>query len=92
MDYDFVGNNDKLLSKKNTIGFLALLIIVVAIPLGVKMAQTQQQLQSRASGDEVTYPNLKETDANGIPISKSPTIKVQLNSPFGPAASEARSQ
>ncbi len=92
MDYDFVGNRDKLLTKQNIIAFLFLLIIVLAIPVGVRMAQTQQQFQSQASGDEITFPNLKDLDANGTPISKSPVIKVQLNSPFGPAPSELRSQ
>lgn len=49
-------SGEKLFSKKHIIYFLLLLIMVVAIPVGVKLVQEQQQLRSQASGEGTVTP------------------------------------
>ncbi|MBI4029429.1 MAG: hypothetical protein HY376_03620 [Candidatus Blackburnbacteria bacterium] len=89
MDY----SADKLLSKKNIITFLLLAIIAAAIPVGVKLVQTQQLLRSQAveTGNEVTFPKLKQ-DAQGNYVTNTTQIEVKLQSPFGPPAPETQTQ
>lgn len=93
MDYDFVNNSgDSFFSKKNIVTYLILAIITLAIPVGVRMVQTQQAiLKSRAAGTEVSFPDLRQ-NANGDYVSQSPNIKVQLTSPFGPPAPKSQTQ
>lgn len=93
MDYDFINQEKKLLSKKNIIAFLLLAIIVVAIPVGIKLVQTQQTIKSQAAGEPIVFPDLNRTDpTTGNPVSQGSTIKVQLNSPFGPPTPETQTQ
>jgi len=89
MDYSV----EKLFSKKNLIAYLLLAIIAAAIPIGVKLVQTQQLLRSKAveTGNEVTFPKLKQ-DAQGNYVTNTTQIEVRLDSPFGPPASESRTQ
>ncbi len=85
-------SESSLLSKKNIVTYLILAIITLAIPVGVRMVQTQQAiLKSRAAGTEVTFPDLRQ-NANGDYVSQSPNIKVQLTSPFGPPASTSQTR
>lgn len=51
MDYYF-NSQENIFTKKNLITLLILSIIIVAIPLGVKLIQTQQILKSKAAGQE----------------------------------------
>lgn len=83
MDYNFV-QQDKLFSKKNLISYLVLLILVLAIPLGVRLVKTQQQLQSRAAGGGITFRGTGVTcPATGECTSTEAQIEVVLDSPFG---------
>lgn len=85
MDYNFEQQEEKLFSKKNLIPYLILLILVLAIPLGVRLVQTQQQLQSRAAGGEVSFRGSGVTcPATGECTATQPQIEVVLDSPFGP--------
>lgn len=89
MDYS---SSDNLFSKKNIITYLILAIIVLAIPVAVKLVQNQQILRSQAAlQPPITFPDLKR-EQQGIPITTSPNIKVQLISPFGPPASQTQTQ
>ena len=87
MDY----SSDKLFSKRNIIAYLILAIIILAIPVIVRLVQTQQLIKSQAaSGSEITLPELNKINPQGLQITNSPSVKVQLNSPFGPATSKTR--
>ncbi|MBI2017819.1 hypothetical protein HYS92_02105 [Candidatus Daviesbacteria bacterium] len=85
MDYDFISSSEeKLTSKKNIATFLILAIITLAIPLGVRMVQTQQAiLKSKAAGTEMAFPDLKQNNEGNFE-STTGSVKVQLNSPLGP--------
>lgn len=85
MDY----SAEKLFSKKNIITFLLLAIIAAAVPVGLKLVQTQQILKSRAvaPGNEVTFPQLTKQDSEGNPLTNTQQIQIRLESPFGPPAS-----
>lgn len=87
MDYDFVNSNQKLLSKKNIIILLILAILMAGIPVAVQVVQKQRALQSKATGDEITFPDIQQ-DASGNYVTKNPNIKIRLNSPFGRATPE----
>lgn len=69
--------------KKNVITYLILAILVLAIPLSVRLVQTQQQLTTKAAKDEITCPEAKLE--GGVCVTKTPEIKLKLDSPFGPA-------
>ncbi len=46
----------EILSRKNLISILILAILVLAIPIGIKMVQTQQTLKSKAAtGNEIKF-------------------------------------
>lgn len=72
-------------SKKKILAMLAVAILLLAIPFGVKLVQQQQEIRSKASasnpinfiGEEV------KCEASGC-TTKSSTVKVELTSPFGP--------
>ncbi len=78
-----------LFSKKNIITYLILAIIALAIPVGIRLVQTQQLLKSKAAtGNEVTFPNLKQ-DAQGNFVTTDPQkVDIRLESPLGPPASQ----
>lgn len=79
-------------NKKNIITYLTLAIIILAIPVGVKLVQKEQALKSSATGNEITFPDLKKSDAEGNPITESPQVKIKLDSPFGPPAGTSKTQ
>lgn len=86
---DNLPTQENLFTKKNIITFLILAIIAVAIPVGIRLVQTQQLLRSQAApGNEVTFPNLRQ-DAQGNYVTTDPQkVDVRLESPFGPPASQ----
>lgn len=90
MDY----SAEKLFSKKNIITFLLLAIIAAAVPVGLKLVQTQQILRSRAvaPGNEVSFPGLPKQDSEGNPLTNTQQIQIRLESPFGPPASTQQTQ
>lgn len=83
MDFNVLPQQ-KLITKKNLISLLLLAILIVGIPLGVRLAQNQQQLKSRAAGDPIKF------SGTGVDCSKqqctttSPTIDIEFVSPLGP--------
>ncbi len=87
MDY----SSDKLLSKKNLIPFLVLLILIIAIPLALRLVQTQQILKSKAAGEAITFTS-SSTAPNTVNCTQtvctttSPTFDIQVVSPLGAAA------
>lgn len=84
MDYNFVQQEEKLFSKKNLIPYLILAIFILAIPLGVKLVQTQTQLKSRAAGGDITFRGTGVTcPATGECSATEAQIEVVLDSPFG---------
>lgn len=87
-----MSSQDKLFSKKNLISFLLLAILILAIPLIVRLVQQQTQIKSKAaSGNEITFPDLRK-DERGNFVTKSPQIKILLDSPFGPPTAQTRTQ
>ena len=87
MDYNFVTEEHKLFSKKNIIALLLLAILVVGIPVAVQVVQKQRALKSKAAGDEITFPDI-QLDSSGNFVTKNPSVKIRLNSPFGQQAPE----
>lgn len=73
-------------TKKNIIALLIMGVLVLAIPIGLKLAQKQQQLKSRASGGQAgitfTGPNVS-CDSGGSCTTKSASVEVDLVSPDG---------
>lgn len=78
-----------LLTKKNIITFLVVILLLLAIPITVKLVQQQQQIKSKAAGDPITFtgPNISK-DSSGQYVTTDPTVQVELNSPLGPPASQ----
>lgn len=62
--------SDFLKSKKNLINVLILLILILAIPLGMKLVQNQQILKSRAVEASVTFSGPNVTTRNNKTILK----------------------
>ena len=77
------------MSKKTIIGVLIAGILILAIPLTVKLVQTQLQLKSRASGNEISFPDTdthsQKCQGNVCTTTKA-DIQIQLDSPYGPQA------
>lgn len=85
MDYNFQQSEGKLFSKRNLISYLILLILILAIPLGLRLVQTQQKLASRAAGGEVTFRGEGvDCPVTGECTATRSQIEVVLDSPFGP--------
>ncbi len=81
MDYS---QSDKLFSRKNIIYYLILLILILAIPLSIRLVQTQQQLKSRAAAGEVSFRGEGvNCPAAGECTATQSQIEVVLDSPFG---------
>lgn len=86
MDYS---TSDKLFSKKNIITYLILAIFILAIPLGVKLVQTQTKIQSRAQvGGEIKIPKRQtqefdqQCDSSGDNCTTSKQrIQIEIKSP-----------
>lgn len=85
MDFNFP-SEEKLLSKKNLISLLLLAILIVGIPLGVRLAQRQQQLKSRAVVDPIKFSGTGVDCSKTECVTTSPTINIELTSPLGPPA------
>lgn len=84
MDYDFINQEKKLLTKKNIVTFLILAILMAGIPLGVKLVQEQTLLKSRAVGGGVSFRGTGVTcPPTGECESTEPQVEVVLDSPFG---------
>lgn len=64
-------------------------ILIVAIPLAVRLVQTQQQFKSRAAGDEIKFVESETLtcDDQGACTTSSTTIAMELTSPLGPPGS-----
>ena len=81
---DFTSSDNNIFSKKNIISLLLLAILIVAIPLGVKLAQQQQILKSKAAD----APRI-QFSGTGVDCSKpdctttSPTVDLELTSSLG---------
>ena len=91
MDY-YPPQEEKLFSKKNVITYLIMAIIIVAIPIAVRLARTQQALRSQAAVENpITFPDLRK-NAQGDYETKVPEIEIKVESPFGPATSPTQTQ
>jgi len=77
----------ELFSKKNIITFLIIGILLASIPVGVRLAQEQQQLKSKAAALNVSFPtsNSLKQDNSGNFTTTSPEIQIRVASPFGPS-------
>lgn len=84
-------NTEFFANKKNLIGLGIILFLLVAIPLGVYLAQTTQIFKPRASTGTAEPIKFKEgggvsKDASGNYTTTTPTVEIELTSPFGPPA------
>ena len=76
-------SSEKLLTRRNIIGLLVLAIMLLVIPVGVRLAQERQQLQSQAVGEEVIFKGDGVTkDSNGNYTTTTPNFKIQVTSPL----------
>ncbi len=77
-----------LKDKKNLINLLILLILILALPLGIKLIQNQQILKGRAAGAEglefVEEPGVLEKRGNTFVLKDEALgkVKLKLTSPF----------
>lgn len=92
-------SSSTLLTKRNIIFVLLLLILVVSIPLAVRLAQQQTQLRSKAAGEaSIVFKDpagksgvVKEDPAgSGNFITTEPSIQIQVTSPFGATSSASQ--
>lgn len=86
---NYPNTQSSLFSKRNIITYLLLAIIALAIPVGIRLVQTQQLLKSKAAtGNEVTFPDLKQ-DSTGNYVTTDPQkVNIKLESPLGPPANK----
>lgn len=77
-------NLDNVLTKRNVIALLVLGVLALAIPIGVKLVQQQQQLRSKAVSQtpEIRFvgPNVS-CDTAGNCTTTSTTVELELSSP-----------
>lgn len=74
---------NQLLTKRNIITLLAILILLLAIPIAVQLIQKSQIFKSRAAVDPIVFPpgpNITQTP-DGSFTTTSTNLQVQLNSP-----------
>lgn len=76
------------MEKKTIIVILIMAILLLAIPLTVKLVETQRQIISKATGNEirfVTSDTLKCTGSGSTQrcTTTTPEVEIQLDSPFG---------
>lgn len=79
-----------LLTKKNILGLVVVLVLLAAIPLTVNLVQQRQQVRSKAAGEPpivFSGPNVSK-DSNNQYVTTDPTVQVELRSPLGLPASE----
>lgn len=84
MDYEFINQEKKLLTKKNIVTFLILAILMAGIPLGVKLVQEQQIFRPRAAAEPVKFSGVGVTCTNTTCTTTSPTFDIDITSPAGP--------
>lgn len=76
------------LNRKNIITFLVIGILLLAIPLGLRLLQSQQILKSKAAATPITFQGINVTNQNGKQVFRlddqgQPTVGLTLTSPFG---------
>lgn len=81
-------NTEFFSNRKNVIGLVIVLLLVVAIPLGVYLAQRTQIFKPRAN--QATTEPIKFKEGNGVSkdaagnyTTTTPTVEIELTSPFG---------
>ncbi len=75
-------------TKKNLTSLLVLAVLVLAIPIGVNLVRQQQNLKSKAAGEQVIFasPNVEaRTGPNGSPVAVAldQTVGVNVGLPNG---------
>lgn len=84
---NFSGDDNTLLTKRNIIALVVLVVLAVAIPIGLRLVQQQQQLRSRASvgsttgGVQFVQDTNTSCDADRNCTTTSDTVQIQLNPP-----------
>jgi len=78
-----LSSENKLFSKKNIIAYLLLAILALAIPLGVRLVETQtEQLQIQAAGGDLRFPKTETQECRGDECTTtSEVIKVEIKAP-----------
>lgn len=80
------------LTKRNITTSVVVLILLFAIPLGLRLLQEQQILKGRAAGGPIAFQGLNVSTLNGRQVFKlddqgQPTVGITLTSPFGEGSS-----
>ena len=82
-------NTEFLSNRRNVIALVIIVLLLVAIPLGVYLAQRTQIFKPRA--DTGTTESIKFKEGNGVSkdaagnyTTTTPTVELELTSPFGP--------
>lgn len=83
-------DESKFFTKRNTIAIIIIAFLLVAVPLGVYLSQRTQVFKPRASGgttEPIKFSGSGVTrNSDGSYTTTSPTVEIELNSPFGPPA------
>lgn len=88
MDPQVVVSEERFWNRKNILGFLAVGILLLAIPFGIKLLEQTTFLKSRAGGGGVTFAgdNIVDCPSYSGPCAKDSKVTIQFTSPFGPPA------
>lgn len=78
-------------NRKNVITLVFILVLLLAIPFGLRLLQEQQILKSKAAGGPITFQGINVSTQNGRQVFRlddqgSPTVGLTLTSPFGESA------
>lgn len=73
-------NSSSIFTKTNLVTLLFLAILILAIPLGVKLAQESQILKSRAASTPITFGGTGVDCSGATCTTTSPNFNIILNS------------
>ncbi|MBI4037398.1 hypothetical protein HY385_03165 [Candidatus Daviesbacteria bacterium] len=82
---DFIKSEEKLLSRKNILSVLMVLVLLLVIPFGVNLIQKQQIFKGKAAVVPITFTGTDvKCDAQGNCSTTTGMVSADLRSPLGP--------
>lgn len=75
-------------SRKNVLTGVVIVLLLVAIPVGLRLLQEQQSIRSRAAAGPIQFTGINVSTQNGREVFRlddhgEPTVGLTLTSPFG---------
>ena len=82
--------NNTTFNKRNIIIFAVLVLLVVALPVGILLVQQQQRTTTQAAEAQIRFTGSNvNCESNGANCTTtSPTVEVELTSPYGLAPAQ----